>query len=153
MTARQRAWLLPPAVLFLIAGILVSREMSSPLWPWLACIPALAAILLLKGGLRFAACMALCLTLGAAVGQTAWHPCLPQEGDYEVRGIISEEITEGHFGQVRTLLSDVSLNGRPLVDLLSGGRGNPSGQFCSRPGGFLPCFPVSSLRRGQPGRL
>ena len=114
MTARQRAWLLPPAVLFLIAGILVSREMSSPLWPWLACVPALAAILLLKGGLRFAACMALCLTLGAAVGQTAWHPCLPQEGDYEVRGIISEEITEGHFGQVRTLLSDVSLNGRPL---------------------------------------
>ena len=114
MTPRQRAWLLPPAVLFLIAGILAGREMASPLWPLLACIPALAAILLLKGGLRFAACMALCLTLGAAAGQAAWHPALPPEGDYEVRGIISEEITEGHFGQVRTVLSDVSLNGRPL---------------------------------------
>ena len=114
MTARQRAWLLPPAVLFLIAGILFGRGMASPLWPWLACLPAAVAVVLLRGKYRFAACMLLCLTLGAGAGQTAWHPYLPQEMDYEVRGVISEEITEGRFGQVRVFLSDVSLNGRPL---------------------------------------
>ena len=114
MTARQRAWLLPPAVLFLIAGILFGRGMASPLWPWLACLPAAVAVVLLHGKYRFAACMLLCLTLGAGAGQTAWHPYLPQEMDYEVRGVISEEITEGRFGQVRVFLSDVSLNGRPL---------------------------------------
>ena len=114
MTARQRAWLLPPAVLFLIAGILLGRGMASPLWPWLACLPAVGAIVLLRGKFRFAACMVLCLTLGAAAGQMAWHPYLPAEGDYEVRGVISDEITEGRFGQVRVFLSDVSLNGRPL---------------------------------------
>jgi len=114
MTTRQRAWLLPPALLFLIAGILLGRGMASPLWPWLACLPAVGAVILLRGKFRFAACMALCLALGTAAGQMAWHPSLPREGDYEVRGIISEEIGEGRFGQVRVFLSDVSLNGRPL---------------------------------------
>ena len=114
MTTRQRAWLLPPALLFLIAGILLGRGMASPLWPWLACLPAVGAVILLRGKFRFTACMALCLALGTAAGQMAWYPSLPREGDYEVRGIISEEIGEGRFGQVRVFLSDVSLNGRPL---------------------------------------
>ena len=114
MTVRQRAWLLPPAVLFLIAGILLGRNASSPLLLWLACIPAAAALILLHGWFRFAACMILCMTLGAAAGQMAWHPLLPPEGDYEVRGIISDEIRRGNFGQVRTTLSEVTLNGRPL---------------------------------------
>ena len=34
MTARHRAWLLPPAALFLIAGILLGRGMASPLLPY-----------------------------------------------------------------------------------------------------------------------
>ena len=114
MTSRQRAWLVPPAVLFLIAGILLGRNMSSSLWPWLACIPAVAALILMRGWFRFAACMVLCAALGAAAGQMAWHPDLPPEGDYEVRGIISDEIRRGSFGQVRTTLSEVTLNGRPL---------------------------------------
>ena len=114
MTTRQRAWLLPPASLFLVAGILLGRGMSSPLLPWLACLPALTAVILLRGRLRFAACMVLCLALGAAAGQTAWHPSLPPEGDYEVRGIISDEIHRGSYDQVHTFLSGVSLNGRPL---------------------------------------
>ena len=90
MTARQRAWLLPPASLFLMAGILLGRGMASPLFPWLACLPAVAAVCLLRGRFRFAACMVLCLALGAAAGQMAWHPALPPEGEYEVRGIISD---------------------------------------------------------------
>ena len=40
MTARQRAWLLPPAALSLAAGILLGRGMSSLLLPLLACLPA-----------------------------------------------------------------------------------------------------------------
>ena len=114
MTARQRAWLLPPAVLCLIAGILVGREASSSLFPLLACLLAVAAIILLRGRLRFAACMAFCLALGAFSGQTAWHPALPAEGEYQVRGIVSDTIRRGNFGQVRVFLSDVSLNDRPL---------------------------------------
>ena len=114
MTPRQRAWLLPPAALFLSAGILLGRGMSSSLHPLLACLAALCAAVLLRGRLRFAACMALALALGAVSGQSAWHPSLPPEGDYQVRGIISDEIRPGHYGQIRTALTHVSLNGRPL---------------------------------------
>ena len=114
MTPRQRSWLLPPAVVFLAAGLLAGRSASSPLLPWLACLPAVAAVILLRGGLRYAAWLALCLALGAVVGQAAWHPVLPAEGDYEVRGVISDAVRSGNFGQVRTTLSDVTLNGRPL---------------------------------------
>ena len=114
MTARRRAWLLPPAALFLIAGILLGRETASPLLPWLACLSAAACVFLLRGRFRFAACMVLFLAAGAAAGQLAWHPALPPEGEYEVRGIVSEEIRSGSFGQVRTALTGVTLNGRPL---------------------------------------
>ena len=114
MTARQRAWLLPPAALFLILGILAGRAADSPLLPLLACLPALSALVLSRGWFRFAACMVLCLALGALSGQHAWHPALPAEGDYGVRGIISDTVRRGNFGQVRVYLSDVSLNGRPL---------------------------------------
>ncbi len=114
MTARQRSWLLPPAALFLIAGILLGRGILSPYLPLLSCLPAVAAVFLSRGRFRFAACMILFLVLGAAAGQAAWHPVLPPEGEYEVRGIISDEIRTGNYGQIRTALSEVSLNGRPL---------------------------------------
>ena len=114
MTARQRAWILPPAALFLMAGILLGREMSSPLPAWLACLPAVAAVFLLRGRFRFAACLMLFLAFGAAAGQAAWHPVLPPEGEYEIRGIVSDEIRRGSYGQVRTCLSEVTLNGRAL---------------------------------------
>ena len=61
MTARQRAWLLPPAALSLAAGILLGRGMSSLLLPLLACLPAVAAVSLLRGRFRFAACLVLFL--------------------------------------------------------------------------------------------
>ena len=114
MTARQRAWLLPPSALFLIAGILLGREMTLPLFPLLACLPAVCAVLFLRGWFRFSACMILCLSLGAVAGQSAWHPVLPPEGEYEVRGIISDEIRRGTFDRMNTVLTDVSLNGRPF---------------------------------------
>ena len=114
MTVRQRSWLLPPACLFLMAGILLGRGISSPLLPWLACLPAATAVFALRGRLRFAACLALAFALGAAAGQMAWHPSLPAEGEYEVRGIVSDEIRRGNYGRAQTTLSEVTLNGRPL---------------------------------------
>ena len=114
MTLRQRGWLLPPAALFLTGGILLGRGMSSFLWALLAGLAAAGAVLLLRGRLRFAACMLLFFTFGSLLGQTAWHPVLPAEGEYEVRGIISDEIRRGNYGQVRVFLSDVTLDGRPL---------------------------------------
>ena len=114
MTVRRRAWLLPPACLFLMAGILLGRGIASPVLPWLACLPAVVAVFLLRGRLRFAACLALSFALGAAAGQMAWHPALPAEGEYQVRGIVSSEIRRGSYGRVQTTLSEVSLNGRPL---------------------------------------
>lgn len=114
MTARRRAWLLPPACLLLMAGILLGRGIASPVLPWLACLPAVVAVFLLRGRLRFAACLALSFALGAAAGQMAWHPALPAEGEYQVRGIVSSEIRRGSYGRVQTTLSEVSLNGRPL---------------------------------------
>ena len=114
MNARQRSWLLPAATLALIAGILIGRRALSP-WPAvIACAPLLAAIVLSGGGLRFAACLLLSAALGAAAGSLAWHPAVPPEGSYEVRGIISSEIRTGDFGQYRMDLSDVTLDGRPF---------------------------------------
>ena len=111
MTVRQRSWLLPAAVLFLIAGILAGRA-SASFWPALAAVlPAAAAICLLKGRARFAACMVLSLALGAFSGSLAWHPALPEEKEYEVRGVITDDVTSGSFSQVRTVLSHVTLDG------------------------------------------
>ena len=114
MTLRQRGWLLPPAALFLIGGILLGRVLSSPFWALLACLPAAGACCLLRGRFRFAAVLALFFAFGSLLGQTAWHPALPPEGEYEARGVISDEIRRGNYGQVRVFLSDVTLNGRPL---------------------------------------
>ena len=112
MTARQRSWLLPPAVLALIAGILLGRNTPSPALALVACLPVLATVLLGKGLLRFAACLVLSLAVGVAAGSLAWHPSLPPEADYDVQGVISDEIRSGHFGQVRIKLTHVTLNGR-----------------------------------------
>ncbi len=112
MTSRQRSWLLLPAVLALIAGILIGRGTPSPAFALVACLPVLAAILIGKGLLRFAGCLLLSLAVGSAAGSLAWHPSLPPEADYDVQGVISDEIRSGHFSQVRVKLTHVTLNGR-----------------------------------------
>ena len=112
MSPRQRSWLLPAATLFLIAGVLVGRDTSTPWFAMVAVLPAVAGIVLLRGRLRFAACLVLSMVLGTVAGSLAWHPMLPPEGEYAVRGIVCDEIRSGSFGQVRVRLSDVTLNGR-----------------------------------------
>ena len=112
MTPRQRAWLLPPSALCLIIGILIGRSSPSPWAAFIACFPLLAAIFLSRKIIRFCACLMLFLAVGAVAGSMALHPNLPPEGDYEVQGVISEEIRYGSFGQVRVELSNVRLNGQ-----------------------------------------
>ena len=44
----------------------------------------------------------------------AYHPVLPPENEYDVCGVISDEMSSGSFGQYRFHLRDVILDGRPL---------------------------------------
>ena len=114
MTAFQRGWLLPPASVLLIAGILIGRGTDHVVFPAAALAAALLAVLMLRGKGRFCACMACSLALGAVLGTVAFHPSLPAERDYEVRGIVCDEVAFGSFGQVRVSLSDVTLDGCPF---------------------------------------
>ena len=114
MIRRQRGWLLPPATVALLAGVFVGRNTDQTVYPLCAVLIAFLAVFLLQGRLRFAACIAASLVLGVFAGSLAFHPALPDEGDYAVSGVISDEVTTGSFGQYRLYLSDVSLNGCPL---------------------------------------
>ena len=113
MTQRQRGWLLPPASVALVAGVFAGRITENVFLPLLAMAVALSGILILNGRLRFAACIAASLILGVFAGSLAFHPALPSEGEYDVHGIVSDEVTTGSFGQYRVILSDILLEGRP----------------------------------------
>jgi len=114
VTTRQRSWLLPPAALALVAGVFLGRNAVGILLPLFACILTLSAVFFLKGWLRFSACIVFSLILGILAGSVAFHPDLPPEGEYSIQGVISDEVTNGSFGQYRITLSDVTLDGRPL---------------------------------------
>ena len=113
MTRRQRGWLLPPAAAALLAGVFAGRNTDQALYPFFAVLTSFLAVFLLRGRLRFIACVAAALVLGVFAGSLAFHPALPDEGDYTVGGIVCDEVTAGSFGQYRLYLSDVSLNGCP----------------------------------------
>lgn len=114
MTPRQRGWLLPPATLLLLAGVFTGRYVEYLLFPLCALSCVFFAVFLLAGRWRFAACLAVSFVLGVCAGAAAFHPALPAESDYDVCGVISDEVTSGSFGQYRIYLSDVTLDGRPL---------------------------------------
>lgn len=114
LTLRQRGWLLPPAAVALLAGVFVGRASSQLLFSVAGSILAFAAVLLLKGRLRFVACIVFAFVLGSLAGFLGFHPSLPPEGDYRIGGVISGEITDGSFGQVRVPLSSVTLDDQPV---------------------------------------
>ena len=113
MTQKQRGWLILPASFALVGGVFLGRGVSGLLLPLSACVSAYLAVLFLKGRGRFAACVVFSFMLGAVSGCIAFHPSLPPEDTYSIRGIISDEVSVGSFGQHRIVLSDVSLNDRP----------------------------------------
>ena len=114
MTSRQRGWLLPPLAVCLAAGILLGRAAGTWLYGAAGCVLALGAVLLLRGRGRFCAVLALGLALGCLRGWFAFHPVLPPEGTFQVTGIISSEVETRANGQIRTLLSRVTLDGMPF---------------------------------------
>ena len=114
MTARQRGWLLPPASFALVAGVFLGKNTTDLLLPLFTCVLLLAAVFLLRGRYRFTACILFSAALGVSAGSIAYHPVLPPEARYNVKGVISDEVTTGSFGQYRLYLSDVTLDGHPL---------------------------------------
>ena len=114
MTARQRGWLLPPLALSLALGILLGRQ-SGAVWPGLAALGlALAAAVLTLGRRRFCALLAAGLALGFLRGAQAYHPALPAEGEYMISGIVCAEVESSGSDQIRTVLTQVTLDGIPL---------------------------------------
>ncbi len=110
-TPAHRAWLLPAGTLFWALGILMGRLADGPLPALLGLGLALAAFFLSHGKARSAAVLAIALTLGATWGWHAWHPSMPAEGEYAVRGVICDEVLLREDGQVQTVLTAVTLDG------------------------------------------
>ena len=111
MTPRQRAWLLPSAAPCVALGILIGQRVSTALWPLLACALVLPVLLIWRNPGRFLGSLTLAVCLGVLSASVAWHPALPAEGEYAVSGVIADEVHFGVLGQVRTVLSDVTLDG------------------------------------------
>ncbi len=114
MTSRQRGWLLPLAAPALAGGILLGRIASSWVFGAAGMVLALSACLLLRGRGRFCACLALVLALGCVRGYFSYHPALPPEGTYQITGIVAEEVEQRANHQIRTVLREVALDGKPL---------------------------------------
>lgn len=114
MTKPERGWLLPPMAIFLSLGILLGRT-SGDLLPFgIGCILTLTAVFLGKRRLRFCAVLALTFCVGCVCGSVAFHPALPAEGTYQITGIVSDEIRGGANGQIKTVLTHVTLDGRSV---------------------------------------
>ena len=62
---------------------------------------------------RFCALLAAFLAAGCLCGFQAWHPVLPPEGEYQITGVVTEELRTDAL-RVRTVLSHLTLDGEPL---------------------------------------
>ncbi len=115
-TPAHIGWFLPAGVLFFMYGILLERSLPAP---WLMFIPlalGLCAALLSHRWRRLFALMLAVQSAGALLGWTAYHPTLPEEGEYAAEGVVIQEIDIRGDGQVQTVLSGVTLNGVPAPD-------------------------------------
>ena len=113
MSARQKAWLLPFAAPVLALGVIAGRVTPFSGWLLFACLSAGLAAALLRGRFRFAACLVFVLCAGFLSGSAAFHPALPEPGDAEVTGIVSDEFRPGAYGRQSAVLTHVTLDGKP----------------------------------------
>ncbi len=114
MTPRQErllAWGLPWAALMLSVGILLGRAMDAAILGWIALVLALGVVMLCRGWGRFAASGLVVCTLGCVLGQAAYHPVLPAEDTCRISGVVTGEIRYGDYGQVKTELHYVTIDG------------------------------------------
>ncbi len=115
MTGRQRAWILPPMAVCMALGVLLGHISDSLLLSLAGCLAGLFACLLSRGRFRFWAILALTVAVGCFAGYLSWHPSLPPEGDYSVRGTVCDEIRSGSGSQIRTVLTGITLDGQPFA--------------------------------------
>lgn len=110
------AWLLPVGTLFFMCGIFLGRSLPSWIPALLALLLGLGATLLSQPHRRAAAVLMVILSIGALMGWQAYHPPMPAEGEYTVRGTVAQEVAWEANGQVQTQLTDVTLGGVPQGD-------------------------------------
>lgn len=107
------AWIIPLSALALAAGILLGR-MSGAWLPGAALIAAAAAIGLCLGRMRRIAFLLAVVLLGFLRGYAAYHPRLPEPDTYLVSGVVADEVRCREDGQVRTILRQVTVNGKAV---------------------------------------
>lgn len=109
-------WTLPLGTVLFAAGILLGRRALH--WYGLAatCVCAMLAAVVAKGRFRHTRCIAAFLCAGSLMGYLAYHPALPELGTWEVTGVVAQEIERRADGQVKTILRDVTVDGRPMRD-------------------------------------
>ncbi len=112
---RRMDWLLPWGTLLLMCGIWLGRRLDSMLPAALGLALCLAAVGICPR-LRLGTLAVTAVVVGAMMGQAAYHPAMPDEGDYSVCGTISREVSLGDKGQVQTVLSSVTLDGKDWPD-------------------------------------
>ena len=110
------AWLLPAGALFFSCGILLGRSGLPPAFSLAAMALSALALLLSRGWRRTAAALLAAVALGALLGERAYHPSMPAEGEALLRGTVVQEVAWDEDGQVQTVLSGVTLDGASQPD-------------------------------------
>lgn len=110
------AWLLPAGTLFFLCGILLGRSTEGWIPALIALALSLAAAFISCRWRRSAAVLTAALSLGMLLGGAAYHPPLPAEGEYVLRGTVVQAVAVQEDGQVQTVLSGVTLDGVPQPD-------------------------------------
>lgn len=110
------AWLLPAGTLFFLCGILLGRGAETWIPALIALFLGLAAMGLSRDWRRMGAALMTTLAFGALLGWQAYHPAMPAEGEYTVRGTVVQEVALRDDGQLQTVLADVTLNGESWPD-------------------------------------
>ncbi len=109
-------WTLPLGTVLFAIGILLGRRALHWYGLAAACVCAALAAVMAKGRLRHSLCIAAFLCAGSLMGYLAYHPALPELGTWEVTGVVAQEIERRADGQVKTILRDVTIDGRKIRD-------------------------------------
>lgn len=115
-TPKYLAWLLPGGTLFYMCGILIGRSAEDWVPALAALVCSVAAGIVSRRWYRTMATLMAALFLGVLLAWHAYHPALPAEGDYLIRGTVVQLVNVEEDGHVQTRLAEVRLNGQPGPD-------------------------------------
>lgn len=99
-----------------MAGILIGKHTEIWLFAALSAVPAVAGIPLCGRKhplMRRILIALLACAVGTLMGYRTWHPALPEERVWHVTGVVVEEIRSSDNTQHKTLLQNVTLDGKP----------------------------------------